>query len=326
MIAPSFSHRQAMTLVELLVVLAILGLLGVAVSPLIQSRDDKQTFRNAADLLSLHFADAAGRAIGETTESGVWLEAETTGAAVTQMSFCKTPTGAAGSTTVTNVDASTTPPTAEVSLPSSPAPAAGSRLRFSGSTSLFEVRSSSQIQMLRNRNLSNDSFPAAGNSLSHEFQIYPPPKKKSSVRSKRLPGNSCVDLQYSYVGINTPGQAPTAKSLGLSDAIAILYDSSGRPSSGWLLERPLLPAASSWSHFPIVQSDPIVLLIGASGQVGAGINPAPTEENPGANIQNPSAIWLILDPKTGLTHIVENNAANNVLDAQKFVRQKLGIE
>jgi hypothetical protein len=68
------------------------------------------------------------------------------------------------------------------------------------------------------------------------------------------------------------------------------------------------------------------LLIGASGQVGAGINPAPTEENPGANIQNPSAIWLILDPKTGLTHIVENNAANNVLDAQKFVRQKLGIE
>lgn len=319
MTAPSFRHRRAMTLVELLVVLAILGLLGVAVSPLIQSRDDKQTFRNAADTLSLHFADAASRSIGGTSENGIWLEPLANSTAVVDLAFARTVTSPAATAQIApgSIDGSIAPPTAELLSPITPAPNPGSIIRFLGSSSIFEVEDASTIKMLLNHNLSNDSFPATGVTLS--YQLTEPPKRKNSFRARRLAGNACIDLGYSSLGLNIDG-ITTVTPLQAYSKLAILFDSLGRPSTAWLW----MTSDAEWERRSIGSADFLVLLVGSVSQIGAEFVAAPSDENPGANIQNPYAVWLILDPKTGSTSIIENQPATTVFDAQKYVRQKFG--
>jgi prepilin-type N-terminal cleavage/methylation domain-containing protein len=325
--APSHCARQAMTLVELLVVLAILGLLGVAVSPLIQSRDDQQTFRNAADTLSLHFADAASRSIGETSESGIWLEgSQSNSAVVVDLAFARTTVTEPATIQIASINSSDEPPTATLANPLPSSPAAGSPVRFLESTSLYRVKTDSQIEMLPNHNLNNDAFPPTGVQLV--YQMTQPPKRKNSFRARRLAGDACIDLGWSSVGIDLDGLESGVQAANNYAALqeyskaALLFDSLGRPSTAWLYKS----SDNKWMRLTLGNADPLVLLIGSATQVGATIVADPTEDNPGANIQNPYAVWLILDPKTGATSIVENNAANNPFDAQKFVRQKLGLE
>lgn len=327
MTAPSRSARQAMTLVELLVVLAILGLLGVAVSPLIQSRDDKQTFRNAADTLSLHFADAASRSIGETSESGIWLEeSQFTQDAVVDLAFARTAVTDPATIQIASINSSDTPPTATLANPLPSSPAAGSPVRFLESTSLYRVKTDSQIEMLPNHNLNNDAFPPTSRQLA--YQITQPPKRKNSYRARRLAGDACIDLGWSSVGIDLDGSEPGVQAANTYAALknyskaALLFDSLSRPSTAWLCGK----SDNKWKRVSLGNADPLVLLIGSATQVGADPVENATDDNPGANIQNPNAVWLILDPKTGATSIVENNAADNHFDAQKFVRQKLGLE
>ncbi len=326
MIAPSFSHRRAMTLVELLVVLAILGLLGVAVSPLIQSRDDKQTFRAAADALSLHFADAASRAIGEISENGVWFEPLPNSVGAVDLAFARSVVSGTGTVQIdtSSVNTSAPPPTVGLSAPITPNPIPGAVIRFLGSSSIFQIVNANTIRMMPNRNLENDAFPV-GN-VPQFYQVSEPPKRKNSYRARRLAGNACVDLRYSSIGVDLDGAAAGIQAVGAGEDLsqysktAILFDPLGRPSTAWLCKL----SNGEWKRIPLGSGDVVVLLVGSITQVGVEPVPAPTEDNPGANIQNPYSVWLLLDPKTGSTSVIENKPSDTVFDAQTYVRQKLG--
>ena len=63
-----------MTLVELLVVVAILGLLSVVVLPNLSNPGDARKAREAARAVSGFIANVQSRAIGTRAGAGVWLE------------------------------------------------------------------------------------------------------------------------------------------------------------------------------------------------------------------------------------------------------------
>jgi len=70
MLRPSVHHRRGMSLVELLVVVAILGLLAVTVLPTIASTTESRRTREAARIASAFMASAQTRAIGRREWSG----------------------------------------------------------------------------------------------------------------------------------------------------------------------------------------------------------------------------------------------------------------
>ena len=325
MYPPTTNTRNAMTLVELLVVVTIIGLLALTVGPMLQSNNDNRVLSNAADLMSLHLSDASSQSIGQSKGVGVWLEGTNLGQPLFALEFARMPSRFSGNATVTN-PLPATPPTATIGLPSSPDPTGG-RIQFLGSPSIFQVKSASQIQMLENRNFDNDSFPPVDTPIPYQLTL--PPRRKNSFRSRQLSGGACIDAAYSSIGLHG-ATSGLHKSLSAFSTVAVMFDALGRPTTAWLQS-----ANGSLERHDLGPLDVLLLLIGSAAQVGNDVVAEPDENNPGANIQNPYAVWVVLDPKTGASMTVENNATGitpennasvNLLTSQRFVRQKLGKE
>ncbi len=317
--------RNAMTLVELLVVVTIIGLLALTVGPMLQSNNDNRVLSNAADLMSLHLSDASSQSIGQSKGVGVWLEGTNLGQPLFALEFARTPSPVSGTATVTSPSPVGAPPLprAMIALPSSPDPTGG-RIQFLGSPSVFQVASPGIIQMLENHNYNNDSFPKVGTPIPYQLTL--PPRVKNSFRSRQLSGGACIDAAYSSIGLH--GTSGLYRPLAAFSAVAVMFDALGRPTTAWLQS-----ANGSFERHDLGPLDVLLLLIGSAAQAGNDVVAEPDDDNPGANIQNPYAVWVVLDPKTGASMTVENNAAGitpannasvNLLTAQQFVRQKLG--
>ena len=327
--------RRGMTLVELLVVVIILGLLGVATLPTINSAGPKRRLRDAASAVESHLNQAVSKAVGSRTGQGAWLEATgTTGVnPTTTLSFCTGGTEAAGTATLTLNSPSATH--CAVSLnPSFAAltgttsylrgtPPSGCLIRFAGFPYEYTFFDASTLALPASATSASMLWPSAsdgtysGTRPSLPFTLSIPPGKTTGGKTV-LGGNTCVDLLSSTIGVFNYSRAVDNPSN--ASPLIITYDSLGRAKSVVYTKA----GTSNVQQKRLDSRTPIAILVGLRDQVGVSAQPAPSEENPGTNWQRSDSWWVVVDPRTSATFRVENypNAANPTV-AQRFIRQVL---
>ena len=309
-------RRRGMTLVELLVVLAIMGLLAVTVVPLLVGNRDKKSVRNAADAAESAFSHVATKAMTSPHGAAAWLETGTSGAgsgaAVGSIAFARVPAVASGATTIVPIAGSATTVTVSLSLSPSfvsdlPAP-----IEFAGIPGVFTATGSTSVTCATtgvsgamNRTYWNSAPPPATSSPV-PYSIHLPPRPSSFASVTPLPGGVAIDLSSSQIGINS-----AATSLNGYKRVAIEYDRTGSPLSVWMSTA---TSGGSWARQMLTASTPIVLAIGMQAQAGQGWVSTPTEDNPGASWQSPFARWLLIDPRNGSARVIEAGSCTAAAD------------
>lgn len=331
--------RRGMTLVELLVVVVILGLLGVATLPTINSSGPKRRLRDAATAVESHFNQAISKAVGSRTGAGVWLEADDSNPAkqlaywpTLMLRFCSGGTEAAGTATLTLTSA--TSPQCGVSLSPSFAtltgstsylqgtPPAGCLIRFAGFPYEYTFADANTLSLPGAATTSGMMWPAAsngtysGSTTPLPFILSIPPGKTTGGKTV-LGGNTCVDLTSSTIGVL--GYSPAVDIPSNAAPLIIAYDSLGRVKSVVYQK-----IGGSVQQRRLDSRTPIAILVGLRDQVGQPQEANPTDDNPGSNWQRNDAWWVVIDPRTSTTFRVENvsNSAN-LTAAQRFIRQTL---
>jgi prepilin-type N-terminal cleavage/methylation domain-containing protein len=329
---PSPHRRRGMTLPELLVVVAIIGLLAVAVAPLFRGASDKRKIAAAADLVTAHLNGAVGKAIGSRDGGGAWLETEVAGSgndqAVVSLLLARPRVATSGFATIAappNLAAN--PPSA--TLNTTPAnlltPLAplipGAIISFQGIPARYRMVSTGVIEMLPGYTAENAAFPADGISLP--FAIDLPPRRRPSVSAPALGSDTCIDFSASTIGVN--GFTPTAnvRSLAASKILTIVFDGVGRATAAWIAADHTAATSASWTRIDLSPATPVALLIGNRSQIGQAVVPQRTEDSPGPNFQNPDAVWVIIDPRTTVVRTVANTPSTTLQAAQAPVAAAL---
>ncbi len=330
MALPHIHNRRGMTLVELLVVVAILGLLSVVVLPNLSNPGDARKTREAARALSGFIANVQSRAIGTRGGSGLWIEplpnviTDSAGlqhVVVIDLFAAEIPEPYAGellnSTVRVQVDSngssskltfqppgSFVPPSAFLSLPNL-------AIRFANAPSLFRLTSvsgnwSATMDVSRNQTPYSTPWPVADvNGLGYEVFL---PATKNPAASLTLGNGIAIDLSWTQLG--SLGPPSSTQPIQPSQ---VLYDSSGRPSS---------IVRSGGQSEPMV--DPVCLLVAPLEMI---------QEN--TCFTKPGAYWVAIDPRGGVPRVAEvvllsgasldgnNRPANSaaVISSQQYVRQ-----
>jgi prepilin-type N-terminal cleavage/methylation domain-containing protein len=319
-----------MTLPELLVVVAIIGLLAVAVAPLFRGASDKRKIANAAELVTAHLSGAVAKSIGSRDGGGAWLETDLAGSgndqAVASLFFARPRTATSGTAQITGPNLAATPPSATFSPanPFTPAITAllpGAIITFQGIPTRYRMVNSGTVAMLSNYSAENAAFPASNISLPFSLEL--PPRRRPSVSAPVLGGETCIDFSASTIGAY--GFTPTAsvRSLASFKILCVVFDGVGRATNAWLASDHSATTAASWTRIDLGPTTPVVLLVGNRSQIGQPVVSQPTEDNPGPNYQNPDAVWVIIDPRTSVIRTVANNAASTPQSAQRFVTAAL---
>ena len=215
MLKPLPNRRAGMTLVELLVVVAIIGLLAVTVLPNVASTTENRRSREAARVTSTFFAKAQSRAIGRPEWAGVTVLPPPTNTAalfaidlfqanVPQVyrgeSYAATatinPNDTGFSRGLTYSDG-TIPAPRNVQLgdlirfdsrgPWYELGAAGTKIQFRGTTG---IQSATEMVSQTER---NTPWPTTG--APHPFEILRQPVRNGSAFT--IPDGRCVDLAWS---------------------------------------------------------------------------------------------------------------------------------
>ena len=323
-----------MTLVELLVVVVILGLLGIATLPTISSSGPKRRLRDAASAVESHLNQAISKSVGSRTGQGAWLEATgtTESSPTTSLSFCAGGTEAGGTATLTL----NSPTATQCSVSLSPSfaaltgttsylrgtPPSGCLIRFAGFPYEYAFLNSGTLTFPGAATSSSMLWPAGSDgtyagSRSLPFTLSIPPGKTTGGKTV-LGGNTCVDLPSSTIGVLNYSQA--VENPSNASPLIITYDSLGRAKSVVYTKA----GASNVQQQRLDSRTPIAILVGLRDQVGVSAQPAPTEENPGPNWQRSDSWWVVIDPRTSTTFRVENYPnAQSIAAAQRFIRQTL---
>jgi type II secretory pathway pseudopilin PulG len=322
-----------MTLVELLVVVAILGLLSVVVLPNLSNPGDARKAREAARSVSGFFANVQSRAIGTRGGAGLWLEplpkliTDSLGVdhvVAIDLFAAQVPEPYAGealnSAVIVTPAASGTAAAVAFQngflLPPPLTTSSNMMIRFSGSPAVFRLPSVSgasgtaTMNAARNQTPYNTPWPVT-TTMGVAYEVFPAALRDSSI-SYTLGDGMAVDLTWTQLGSSGAwGFTPTSSAP--LQASQVLYDAAGRPSdvvrSGGLSE-------------PVV--DPICLLV------------APLEMiQEGTCFTKPGAYWVAIDPRGGAPRTAEvlllSKAAldaknrpvtvSDLLASQAYVRQ-----
>jgi type II secretory pathway pseudopilin PulG len=305
-----------MTLVELLVVVAILGLLSVVVLPNLSKPGDARKAREAARAVSGFIANVQSRAIGTRGGAGLWIEplqnTITVGSVqhivAIDLFAAQIPDPYAGEALNAVVMVNPNGASARLSfqpngsfvLPSTLVTSPNLAIRFANSPALFRLSSVNStanppsavatMDASRNQTPSSTPWPVADvNGIGYEAFL---PAAKDSATSLTLANGMAIDLTWTNFGSLGP---PTNQ-----DPSQVLYDNSGRPVS---------VVRSLGQSEPLV--DPVCLLV------------APLEMiQDDTCFTKPGAYWVAIDPRGGAPRVGEVvlNAAD-VLASQQYVRQ-----
>jgi prepilin-type N-terminal cleavage/methylation domain-containing protein len=313
--------RSGMTLVELLVVVAIIGLLAVTVSPLFQARSDRRKFADAGALVATHFNSVVARSIG--SGAGAWLRVDTGLPAAVTVPGVTRMRAASGQLAVMNMINSGT---ATVSL--SPAPLILNGLvRVAGLPTPFRLGDSAgspELSFVPGYSPDNAAFPAIGG--TYQFKAVIPPQERVTAGSRPLPGGFCIDFSASTIGVH--GYTPPSEIVPLvaKETVAVMFDATGRATLAWTFAPTDSP---QWQWHQLDNRRPMALLVGRATQTGVTPVLNPTEDDPGPNVQNPDAVWVLIDPRAALARTVANRAipetpiAIPLLHAQGYVAEAL---
>jgi prepilin-type N-terminal cleavage/methylation domain-containing protein len=327
MLTDTTAHRRGMTLVELMVVVAILCLLAVAVLPTLGRSPQQAMLREAAASVDGHINQAVSKAIGSRTGHGVWFESVTnaTTSPTVVLAFCQgvTPLLATGSLTVvspTNATATLAMTPSYQTLTGTTVVPSGTLIGFVGYPYDYELISQTTVSLIRGsvgQTASNMIWPTVQPGSQLPFSLSIPPTKTSGIKTP-LRGNACLDLTTSTVGVF--GYSPTTEIPTNNSPLVITFDSLGR------LKTATYSATGSPTpkQIRVNARTPIALLVGMRDQVGQATVANPSEDDPGANWQRKDSWWVVIDPRTSTTFVVQNapNAAS-LAAAQKFIRQTL---
>ena len=356
MSASQTRQNAGMSLVELLVVVAILGLLSVVVLPNLAGKEGTRSLRLAAGNVSAQFAKSQSLAISRRSIYGIWLQPLPTNSAACidlyfsdvpdpyrgdtfDAKFTVAPAASGSNATLTGISSSGS----TVCVASLSAPAfgkftnPGNLVQFNDSGPSYDFVLSggnwtARLRTTTSQTPTNTLWPAPP-PAAHRFAIYRVPTRAGQPLT--LPAGTAIDLAWSGVVSQRFGQLPLNGDAGLSSdpdyafaappganppTITALFDATGAFAEICYLANSPAPAQTS----RLSTTGPLYMLIGRVDRCGLPYNPAPTESNPGANWQYSDSFWIAIDPKTGViktAEVVPNSATAR--GSQGFIRAGL---
>ena len=354
---PAGSHRRrGLSLIELLVVVAIFGMIAVAVLPNIAATTESRRSREAARMLTSFIAKAQARALGRREWSGFMLVATNTTSsyAAADLFLAEVPPVYRGDTVPALLSISGTDPTRRFASWSDSALASGSvagvragdLIRFQERNPWFEVSGTlapvatgSFSFRLRGDMASasedvgyqphNTPWPPINQSIP--FEILRQPVASGSPFS--LPESRVVDLFWSGYGppqangTNTymPFQVTATGTATAGATTSILCDGTGRL-------RQIQIKLGSGTPRRCTVTGPVFLLLGRGDRAGRAYNASGggSDDSLGANWQYPDSYWIGIDPFTGVAKSAEckPNAVGatdieRLIDSQQWIRSML---
>lgn len=346
--------QRGFTLIELLVVVTVLGLLAIAVMPAFTAGGDRRLLLGTAERLDTHLKHAAARATGKPRGAGVLLQADV-GVAALDIEFVRVPAGRVNDQGVMYATPPLFTPPPPPLLPTERYIAVdsmalgadgitlnrgftsgddGAIVQMGTSLEEYEIdnimfplnppnRSLAKIKLPTGQTPYNSLFPAAA---EVNLIVFAPPKEPElTKRPTVFPNQACVDLSASTIGIYGYGDALsggfTPITLNSYDKFVICFDVYGKAKEAWGW------SGASVTRIPLTPGKPIALLCTLAFQAGKSFvsdYKTITDSNPGAGYQNPDAFWVVIDPKTGRSFIVENSfEPSGLAEAQTFVKNDL---
>ena len=343
--APTSHFRRGMTLAELMVVVAIIGLLAVTVLPALSATAELRRGREAARMVSSFIAKAQSRAIGRREWSGFQLVATgATSYAALDLVLADVPAVYRGDTVPALVVISGTPgatqrtvtgtlSSADVFHPSGTASiSSGDLVSFDSTGPVYEIVSlTANTLTFKLRGHDANASEDAGNQLHNT--PWPPPNAALSFEVIRQPAASgspvsmadgrVVDLYWSGYGPPTAngGNAyitlPNATAGSFPNRTTVVFDGTGRL-------RQVVTTGTAMLRKTV--TGPLFLLIGRADRVitGTAYVANPSDDTIGANWQYSDSHWVAIDPLTGVAKSAECMASGTtVIESQYWIRQAL---
>jgi type II secretory pathway pseudopilin PulG len=305
-----------MSLVELLVVVAILGLLAVAILPTVASTTESRRTREAARVASSFIASAQTRALGRREWSGFRVVPTGAGNVALDLTLVDVPPSYRGDVVPAKATMSTTGtasvPNGVISFEAANALSSGDRtlIRFGGRDPWYSVSTVTTNEIIFNRRSAvgqentNTPWPPTGEPLDFEITGAPAPYGTTVT----LGEGRAIDITWSghdVSGAFTPFNAGT---------ITVLYDGTGR------LRQVVHPAMTT--NAP----GTLFFLVGRADRAGQLYNSAAggADESLGANWQYADSFWVMINPATGTVHQAAcDPTAATAPASQSFVRAYL---
>jgi prepilin-type N-terminal cleavage/methylation domain-containing protein len=346
MLRPTPRAVAGMTLVELLVVVAIIGLLAVTVLPNLAGADGQREVRLAAATVSSHVTRGPALAIEQRRSAGIWLEplASNPWACIDLYSTVVPPAyrgdsfDAAFEVTAhdsnpMSADLNPNPVTGTASL-IPPATStlgnftqSGNLIQFGDAGPLFDLQFNggwkAMLRAAAGQTPANTIWPAPPPAV-HPFAIHRLPMRFGQPLV--VGGGAAIDLFWSGMGstLFSSDQRYVAAGGGSVNPalpparISLLWDASGSLAELCFLSATSAPTA----RIPV--TGPVYLLVGRVERCGQGYVATPTKQSPGANWQSPDAFWIGIDPQSGIVKVTEvKPSATTVFDSQEYIRAGL---
>jgi len=318
-----------MTLVELMVVVAIIGLLSVVVLPLLANSSESRKTREAARSLVSYVARSQNRVLGRTEWGGFWMVPVAGTNYALDLFSADVPTLFQGDNLPTTVTGSSTtisstpvfvltPPGAIATSGSiggaTVSGTLGDLVRFDGSGPWYALVSATTLTLrgtgaftVENVNQTPLNTPWPTANVAHTYELMRQPIRSGSPLT--LADGRCVDVaQSGYVA--AAGYVRFGDNPG---SIAVLFDGTGR------LRQMIVGATRT------TPTGAIFLLVGrADRAVPSPATFTPGDDSTGYNWQYADSYWIGIDPLTGVVKLAEcvPNAANDIA-SQAYIRSEL---
>jgi type II secretory pathway pseudopilin PulG len=331
-----------MTLVELLVVVAILGLLAIAVLPNVANTAESRRSREAARMVSSFVAKAQSRSLGRAEPAGLMLMASgSTSFASLDVMLADVPPPYRGDTTDATITmaasgAAQRTGTASLNALASVVTAGVTTfdlIRFGGRGPFYELTAPPtgagvSIRMLGTDADASDSELRGYTSLNTPwpapeplpFEIFRRPDPAGSPLT--LSDGRAIDLFWSGFGPpNVGAVVGTYRRFQTSGSrVSLLFDGTGRL---WQVVE-----ASVAGTYRRAVTGPVFLLVGradrATGDINADQSFNAGDDSTGANWQYADSWWIAIDPMTGVAKSAECVPnATDVIASQRWVREGL---